>query len=109
MRKVDVQTGNVLQSHALPSEDFGEGVTRHGNRLYQLVWLQPTVWSYPVHNLGHDVQQHQSDLTYVMRFQLLRGHNLASTCVAKRHAHTGMGGASRATARTSSSPTAAPT
>lgn len=66
MRKVDVATGTVLQSHPLPFDDFGEGATRHGDRLYQLVWLRSTVWSYPVHSaLGEDVQQHQSDLRFV--------------------------------------------
>lgn len=89
VRKVDVRTGSVLQSHSLPTSDFGEGVTRHGNRLYQLVWLKPTVWSYPVHNLGQDVKQHQSDLTCVCVLHCTATNKLP-----------GMGGASRAMART---------
>lgn len=32
VREVDLATGKVLRSRALPKADFGEGVTRHGDR-----------------------------------------------------------------------------
>ncbi|MCG3208443.1 MAG: hypothetical protein FOGNACKC_02048 [Anaerolineae bacterium] len=38
LRKVDVETGSVLQMINLPAELFGEGITVLGNRLYQLTW-----------------------------------------------------------------------
>ncbi len=38
LRKVDVETGAVLQMINLPAELFGEGITVLGNNLYQLTW-----------------------------------------------------------------------
>jgi glutamine cyclotransferase len=38
LRKVDLKTGSVLQTHKLPDHYFGEGVTIHGNRIIQLTW-----------------------------------------------------------------------
>ncbi len=75
IRKVELETGATLESHALPHEDFGEGTTRHGDRLYQLVWMKPTIWSYHVDNLGADVQRHESDLQYAVG---------VGVCAAKR-------------------------
>ena len=39
LRKVDPQTGEVVQQVALPSEYFGEGIALLGNRIFQLTWL----------------------------------------------------------------------
>jgi len=39
LRRVDLQTGNVLQQYQLPSEYFGEGLTVVNGRLIQLTWL----------------------------------------------------------------------
>jgi len=39
LRKVDAQTGEVLQQVSLPSEHFGEGVALLGGRIFQLTWL----------------------------------------------------------------------
>jgi glutamine cyclotransferase len=36
--KVDLQTGQVLQIHSLPSEIFGEGIAVWGDRIIQLTW-----------------------------------------------------------------------
>jgi glutamine cyclotransferase len=38
LRRVDLETGNVLQSYALPDEFFGEGITVFGDRIIQLTW-----------------------------------------------------------------------
>lgn len=40
LRKVDVETGHVLQLHKLPAEVFGEGITVFGDKLYQLTWKE---------------------------------------------------------------------
>ena len=39
LRKVDLETGRVLQETRLPSEYFGEGITVLHNRIFQLTWL----------------------------------------------------------------------
>ena len=38
MRKVALETGEVLQSYDLPSTYFGEGITIYGDRIIQLTW-----------------------------------------------------------------------
>ncbi len=38
LRRVDLETGQVLQYRALPDAYFGEGVTLYDDRLYQLTW-----------------------------------------------------------------------
>ncbi|MEK6903409.1 MAG: glutaminyl-peptide cyclotransferase [Nanoarchaeota archaeon] len=38
LRRVELETGQVLQQHNLPSEYFGEGITVLDNRIYQLTW-----------------------------------------------------------------------
>jgi glutaminyl-peptide cyclotransferase len=38
LRKVDLQTGQMLESRALPAEYFGEGLTLFGGKLIQLTW-----------------------------------------------------------------------
>lgn len=38
LRRVDVQSGEILQKHTLPSQFFGEGITVFGNRIIQLTW-----------------------------------------------------------------------
>lgn len=50
LREVDLETGQVLRSKALPERDFGEGVTRLGDRLYQVTWMSGRGWSYAVDN-----------------------------------------------------------
>jgi len=46
LRKVDIDTGRVLQSVALPPEYFGEGVTIFQRKIYQLTWLSKTGFIY---------------------------------------------------------------
>jgi glutamine cyclotransferase len=38
LRRVDLETGEVLQRYDLPSNYFGEGIALLGDRLYQLTW-----------------------------------------------------------------------
>lgn len=39
LRKVDLDSGEVLQFRPLPEDYFGEGITVIGDRIYQLTWL----------------------------------------------------------------------
>ena len=38
LRKVELETGKVVQKFALPKEDFGEGIAMVNNQIYQLTW-----------------------------------------------------------------------
>ncbi|UCE73505.1 MAG: glutaminyl-peptide cyclotransferase [Methanomassiliicoccales archaeon] len=38
LRKVELETGKILQIHKLPAQFFGEGVTIYGNKMIQLTW-----------------------------------------------------------------------
>jgi glutaminyl-peptide cyclotransferase len=38
VRKVKLETGEVLQLHQLPDEYFGEGIVKWKDKLYQLTW-----------------------------------------------------------------------
>jgi len=38
LRRVDLETGEVLQLHALSNEFFGEGITVFGDKIIQLTW-----------------------------------------------------------------------
>jgi glutamine cyclotransferase len=38
LRRVDLETGEILQLHRLPLELFGEGVTIFGDKIIQLTW-----------------------------------------------------------------------
>ncbi|KAL4444056.1 hypothetical protein ABPG75_011793 [Micractinium tetrahymenae] len=51
VREVDAESGKVLRKKDLPTSDFGEGVARHGDRLYQVTWQGPKTWSYSVSDL----------------------------------------------------------
>ena len=38
LRRVELETGNILQVHSLPDEFFGEGITIFGDKIIQLTW-----------------------------------------------------------------------
>jgi glutamine cyclotransferase len=38
LRKVDLETGDILQSYALPAQYFGEGITIWEDKIIQLTW-----------------------------------------------------------------------
>ena len=40
LRKVELETGKVVQKWDLPREDFGEGIAMIGDKIYQLTWQQ---------------------------------------------------------------------
>lgn len=44
IRKLDLDTGRVLQEVALPPEVFGEGITQWGDRLIGLTWRDQTAY-----------------------------------------------------------------
>jgi len=46
LRRVDLETGNVLQSYELPSEYFGEGITVFRDVIIQLTWQSHTGFVY---------------------------------------------------------------
>eukprot|EP00959_Pyramimonas_sp_CCMP1952_P459772 9478782-Pyramimonas_sp.AAC.3 len=51
VRKVNLTTGEVLQSTSLPRRDFAEGLTLHKGRLLQLTWQSPKGYVYDLDTL----------------------------------------------------------
>ena len=51
-RKVDPQTGLVVQRKDNPSQDFGEGLALSGDRLFQLTWRENIGYIYNVDNFA---------------------------------------------------------
>ena len=39
LRRIDLETGEILKLHSLPTQYFGEGITIVGNKIVQLTWL----------------------------------------------------------------------
>jgi glutaminyl-peptide cyclotransferase len=46
LRKVEVETGKVLQKHDLAPEYFGEGITILGDKIFQLTWKEGKAFVY---------------------------------------------------------------
>lgn len=46
LRKVELETGAVLEIHELSADYFGEGITLLGNKIYQLTWQSFTGFIY---------------------------------------------------------------
>ncbi|MGQ0542578.1 MAG: glutaminyl-peptide cyclotransferase [Blastocatellia bacterium] len=46
LRKVELDTGRVLQKYDLPREYFGEGITVLNDKVYQLTWRERTAFVY---------------------------------------------------------------
>jgi len=46
LRRVQLETGSVLQRYDLPKQYFGEGITDWGDDLYQLTWRSGTCFVY---------------------------------------------------------------
>ena len=40
LRRVELETGKILQSYALPPQYFGEGITIFDDKIIQLTWLE---------------------------------------------------------------------
>ncbi|HEY5700783.1 MAG TPA: glutaminyl-peptide cyclotransferase [Gammaproteobacteria bacterium] len=51
VRKVDLQSGRVLQIHHLPADRFGEGLAVVGERLIQLTWRSRIGYVYDLRTL----------------------------------------------------------
>ena len=52
VRRLDVATGGVVSAVRLPSDRFGEGLARVGDRLYQLTWHHGVGYVYDVTTLA---------------------------------------------------------
>jgi glutamine cyclotransferase len=50
LRKVELETGNVVQIHRLPLQFFGEGITIYENRIIQLTWQSRLGFIYDKHS-----------------------------------------------------------
>src|SRR4051795_3322823 len=46
IRKVKIETGEVLQKRDVPQQYFGEGITVRGSELFQLTWQSGVVLVY---------------------------------------------------------------
>jgi glutamine cyclotransferase len=46
LRRVDLETGTVVQAHALDEDLFGEGVVVLGDRIYQITWQSGLAFVY---------------------------------------------------------------
>ncbi|CAL8471356.1 g10898 [Coccomyxa elongata] len=62
VRQVELETGNVLRSKALAPSDFGEGLAKFGNKLYQEVWQSGKLYEYDINNFD-DVKTLAGPLT----------------------------------------------
>ncbi len=59
LRRVDLQTGNVLQRAEVPSEYFAEGLAALNGKLYQLTWQNRKAFVYDLHSF-----QPEGEFTY---------------------------------------------
>ena len=51
--RTDLATGKALQSQANPKNEFGEGITVWGDKIYQLTWLNGKMHTYDKATLRH--------------------------------------------------------
>jgi len=51
LRKVKIETGQILQNTPLPDKYFGEGITRWQQEIIQLTWRDGTGWVYDLATL----------------------------------------------------------
>lgn len=51
LRRVDLQSGDVLQQVDLPEPYFGEGMTVLGGKVFQLTWQEQTAFTYDLDTL----------------------------------------------------------
>jgi glutamine cyclotransferase len=50
LRRVELETGHVLQIRELPAEFFGEGITIYGDKVIQLTWQSHVGFVYDKHS-----------------------------------------------------------
>ncbi len=48
IRKVDLETGKVLQKKSIPFKYFGEGMTIFDNKIYYFTWQSNVGWTYDI-------------------------------------------------------------
>jgi glutamine cyclotransferase len=53
VRKIRLESGEVVQQHNLPNQYFGEGLTLVGDRLIQLTWHEGRAFVYDTTALAH--------------------------------------------------------
>lgn len=46
LRKVEIETGKILQKNSLSPDVFGEGLTILNGKIYQISWREGLAWSY---------------------------------------------------------------
>lgn len=46
LQRIDLRTGGVERIASLPSDEFGEGITHFGDRIYQLTWTSHKAYIY---------------------------------------------------------------
>ena len=51
LRKVEIETGKVLQKHDLPPDYFGEGITILNDKVFELTWREHTAFVYSLADL----------------------------------------------------------
>ena len=51
LRKVEIETGKVLQKHDLAPQYFGEGIALLGEKIYLLNWREHTAFVYNLNDL----------------------------------------------------------
>ena len=62
LRRVEIETGDVLERRPLPDEFFGEGIAIVGDRIIQLTWKRGTAFLYdrktlePIERITYDGQ-----------------------------------------------------
>lgn len=59
IRKVDLETGEVLLKRDLPAKYFGEGIAAIGQRIYSLTWVNGVGFTFDI-----DTLEQQSTYTY---------------------------------------------
>ena len=50
LRKVEIESGKVLQKFDLSANYFGEGITIFNGKIYQITWKEQTAFVYDVHD-----------------------------------------------------------
>lgn len=50
LRKVEIETGKVLQKFDLAAQYFGEGITIFNNKIYQITWQENTAFTYDLND-----------------------------------------------------------
>lgn len=52
LRRVELQTGTILQTHTLENQYFGEGITIYNNKIIQLTWRSQKAFIYDKETLS---------------------------------------------------------